>query len=290
MVLESFDAAGIDLCAAAIDFGASNTDVAAVVGGKLHIWTQPTEGIPTPELVKRLAAHTGVNFADFCAVAVTGGHSQALPEAIDGVPLRKVGELAAIARGGQALATRSALLPPQPILVVSAGSGTAMVAASGQEYRHVTGTGMGGGTLLGLGRLLLGTVDPGAIDRMAERGDPNGADLAIRDVVTGPIGALPPDATAVNFGRAARMAALPSLDDQAAALVTLVAQVVATLAINAARAAQVERIVVTGHLTDMPTMRRNMARVGEFFGMPLELSTQAGYATVTGALLRALDL
>jgi type II pantothenate kinase len=197
--------------------------------------------------------------------------------------------LAAIARGGQALAAGDVTLPERSLLVVSAGSGTAMVAAAGREYRHVTGSGMGGGTLLGLGRMLLGTVDPREIDAMAGRGDPNGADLAIRDVVTGPIGALPPDATAVNFGRIGRLETLPAPDDLAAALVTLVGQVVATLAINAARAAGVDRIVVTGHLTDMPTMRRTMHRVGEFFGMPLDILTPAGYATVTGALLRVLD-
>jgi type II pantothenate kinase len=71
-------------------------------------------------------------------------------------------------------------------------------------------------------------------------------------------------------------------------LVTLVGQVVATLAINAARATQVEEVVVTGHLTDMLSMRRAMMRVGEFFCFPLRLHSQAGYATVTGALLTAL--
>lgn len=289
MELETFDAHSITACAAAIDFGASNTDVAAVVDGGLMIWTQATAGKPTPELVRQLAARTGVPFRRLRAVAVTGGHSQALPETLDGVPVHKIGELAAIARGGQALASGSAALPGSPLLVVSAGSGTAMVAANGPEYRHVTGTGMGGGTLLGLGRLLLGTIKPEEIDALAARGNPNGADLAILDVVTGPIGALPPDATAVNFGRVAQMATRPADEDLAAALVTMVGQVVATLAINAARAAGVPRIVVTGHLTDMPTLRRTMHRVGEFFGMPLELSPQAGYATVTGALLRALD-
>ncbi|MCC6166845.1 MAG: hypothetical protein IT329_06410 [Caldilineaceae bacterium] len=70
---------------------------------------------------------------------------------------------------------------------------------------------------------------------------------------------------------------------------TMVGQVIATLAINAGRAAQVERIVVTGHLTDMATMRAVMTRVGEFFGFPVEVRAKAGCATVTGALLWALE-
>jgi hypothetical protein len=42
-------------------------------------------------------------------------------------------------------------------------------------------------------------------------------------------------------------------------------------------------------MTDMGTMRKTMARVGTFFGMPLELCKEAGYATVIGALLRAVQ-
>ncbi|MCC6166844.1 MAG: hypothetical protein IT329_06405 [Caldilineaceae bacterium] len=86
---------------------------------------------------------------------------------------------------------------------MSAGSGTAMVAADGASFRHVTGTGVGGGTLLGLGRLLLETTRPQEIDRLAAQGDAAAVDLGLQDVVTGPIGSLPSDATAVNFGRVA---------------------------------------------------------------------------------------
>jgi type II pantothenate kinase len=200
----------------------------------------------------------------------------------------KVGELEALGRGGQALATAGLALPQEPLLVVSAGSGTAMVLAHGRSYRHVTGTGVGGGTLLGLGRLLIDCADPVQLDRLAQAGNATAVDLVLRDVVTGPIGSLPPDATAVNFGKAGRGAGPYRPEDLAAALVTLVGQVVATLAINAARAAGAKRIIVTGHSTDLLSLRMTMARVGEFFGFPLETWPQAGYATALGALLYAL--
>jgi type II pantothenate kinase len=222
-------------------------------------------------------------------VAVTGGHHRNLPDLLDGTAVVNVGELEAIARGGQVLAMHGPERPGARLLVVSAGSGTAMVLADGISYAHVTGTGVGGGTLLGLGRLLLDSTLPQEIDRLAGEGDANAIDLALSDIVTGPIGRLPPDATAVNFGRAARGGEALKRADVAAALVTMVGQVIATLAINAGRAAQAERIVVTGHLTDMTTMRAAMTRVGEFFGFPVEVRARAGYATVTGALLWALQ-
>jgi type II pantothenate kinase len=282
------DVSGITERVVAIDFGASNTDAVAVIDGKLRVWSQRSEEILTIATVQAILAAGDVEFSSLELLAVTGGHHQALPDQFGRVQVVKVAELPAIARGGQALAVGRWDLPQEPMLIVSAGSGTAMVAARERTYQHVTGTGVGGGTLLGLGRLLLGTIDPVKIDQMAQAGKSNGADLSIQDIVTGPIGALPADATAINFGRIARLAEMPSQDDLAAALVTMVGQVIATLAVNAARAARVERVVVTGHLTDMQTMYAAMERVGAFFGLPLDLFTEAGYATVTGAMLHAL--
>jgi len=274
--------------ALAIDFGASNTDVAALRAGALDVWSQSTAGRPTAELVQTLLLRAARQSWRPDLIAVTGGHHQALHASIEGIPVVKVAELSAIGRGGQALYTQDVAQPALPLLVVSAGSGTAMVSVRSSALAHVTGTGVGGGTLVGLGKLLLDTTDPRIIDRLAAEGNAQGADLSIKDVVSGPIGALPADATAVNFGRVARLAERPRQADLAAALVTLVGQVIATLAVNAGRAAGAEKIVVTGHLTDMDTMRRTMASVGNFFGFPLELYEQAGYATVVGALLTAL--
>lgn len=274
---------------AAIDFGASNTDVVAVRNGRLVAWSEPANGAPAAEGVRRAPAAIGLEIGQLALVAVTGGHHRTLPEELDGTRIVKVAELDAIARGGQALTVGGPARLRERILVVSAGSGTAMVAAEASNYRHVTGTGVGGGTLLGLGRLLLDTMDPREIDRLALIGEANAIDLGLQDVVTGPIGSLPPDATAVNFGRVARNVAALRREDVAAALVTLVGQVIATLAINACRAAAAERIVVTGHLTDMGTMRSVMSRVSEFFGFPVGVQAQAGSATATGALLRAWE-
>jgi type II pantothenate kinase len=275
---------------AAIDFGISNTDIVWTDGQSIGRRVQPHDGIPSVDSVRQLLSATGLEWARLQGLAVTGGQHRVLPSTIDGVPVRGVGELESIGRGGQALVGLSGPGLETPILVVSAGSGTAIVAAQGNVYRHVTGTGVGGGTMVGLARLLLSTTDPHEIDRLSLAGDANGADLSLADVVTGPIGRLPPDATAVNFGRVARLAALPNRHDLAAALVTMVGQVIGTLAVVAARGQQMERVVVIGHLIDMKSMRRAISRVGEFYGLPFELPEEAGHATALGALLVAYDM
>ncbi len=271
---------------AAIDFGISNADAVAYVDGALRRWTQPSEGQPDAELVRAVLDAGGVELSSLRRLAVTGGRHRLLPDQIGACAVISVDEVQAIGRGGQAMAGLSEEEGDTPVLVVSAGSGTAVVAARGDQCAHVTGTGVGGGTLLGLSRLLLCTVDPHEIDALAQRGDSNGADLSLGDVIGVPLGRLPADATAVNFGRLARQDLTVSREDLAAALVTLVGQVIAITAINAAHAQQIERIVVTGHLTDMPSVRGVLEQVGEYYGVHIALPPDAGYATALGALLQ----
>ena len=71
----------------------------------------------------------------------------------------------------------------------------------------------------------------------------------------------------------------------AAALVTLVGQVIAITAINAARAEAVERIVVIGHMTDMPSFRGVLDAVGTIYGTRITVPEQGGFGTALGALL-----
>jgi len=273
---------------AAIDFGISNTDTVAYVDGGWRRWTQPSAGQPDPELVRTVLAAGGIEVASLRLLAVTGGRHRFLPDRIDGCAVVRINEVAAIGCGGQALARLLAAHGDEPTLVVSAGSGTAVVAARGDQYAHVTGTGVGGGTLLGLSRLLLHTTDPREIDTLARQGDPNGPDLSLGDVVSGPIGQLPAGVTAVNFGRLAQRDLAVSREDLAAALVTLVGQVIAVVAINAARAQQIENIVVTGHLTDMPSVRSVLEQVGDLYSTRIVLPPHAGHATALGALLQSV--
>ncbi len=275
---------------AAIDFGISNTDAIATIEGTRHYWSQPSGSAPDATSVRRILAAGGIALDALPRLAVTGGQHKVLPRKLGECDVVAVPEVTAIGRGGQTLSPPPDGDPNTPLVVVSAGSGTAVVSARGASYAHITGTGVGGGTLLGLGRLLLGTTDAAVIDAMAMRGDANGADLALRDVVSGPIGTLPADATAVNFGRLARQTSDAHPDDLAAALMTLIGQVIAITAINAARAERVDRVAIIGHMADMPSFRRVIALVGTYYGMALHMPERAGYGTALGALMHASDL
>ena len=65
-------------------------------------------------------------------------------------------EFAAWARGAPLLAARDGLELPPHYLLVSLGTGTSVLSLDRGRATRVGGSALGGGTLLGLGRLLLG--------------------------------------------------------------------------------------------------------------------------------------
>jgi type II pantothenate kinase len=279
-----------------LDFGLTNLDGALGQDGQLlRGWRQPTQG-PASEKVMRQALEMGnVNLRGLSAIGTTGGRHKDLPSSLEGVPIRPIGEAQSVGRGGLALGGLT-VAGLESALVVSAGTGTSMISArkleSGYDFKHVTGSAVGGGTLLGLGKLLLGTSNPLEIGELASRGDPAGVDSTLVDVIGGGIGHLPPDATAVNLGRLAHLETTPSREDLAAGLVTLVSQVIAVIALNAAAANNLERIVIVGHLPDLEPIQTAIRRVWGFYGVPNPpiFPENAGFATALGAALEAREI
>ncbi len=264
---------------AAIDLGITNIHVIVRQEGTLAYTRLLTTQRPVLEQVEGILTTLLKTGAPLERVAVTGGQYRTLPPRLDEIDLVKVNEVTAIGRGGLTLGGLD------QALVASAGSGTAMVAARRTAITHVTGSAVGGGTMQGLGRLLLGTADPLEIDRLALQGDANQADLTLVETVGGAVGRLPVDANAVNFGRLASKAMDLSKPDVAAALVRLVGQVIAVIAINAAHAEGLETVVVTGHLVDPLAVRKVLNEVAGYYEADIRVPPQPGSGTALGALL-----
>jgi type II pantothenate kinase len=84
---------------------------------------------------------------------------------------------------------------------------------------------------------------------------------------------------------------LPRREDVAAGLVTLVAQVISVIALNAAKANDLERVVFVGHLVDLEPIQKAVHRVWGFYGVqqPPIIPEARGFATALGAALVALE-
>lgn len=210
-------------------------------------------------------------------VGVTGGRYRDLPDDVDGYRVKKVDEMLALGLGGLALSGLDAGL------VVSAGTGAAMVAARGGEVEHVTGSAVGGGTLLGLSKLILNTGDVTEIDQLALEGDASAVDIMLTEAVGGKVGRLPAHANAVNLGKLDQEDGF-TRENLAAGLVRLVAQVIAVIAINAANSADLSEIILVGHLMDLESIKREIDLVGDFYNRNFIVPENPGFATARGVL------
>ncbi|TVR74701.1 MAG: type II pantothenate kinase [Marinilabiliales bacterium] len=211
---------------------------------------------------------------DIDTIAVTGVGANSLGNELFGIPLKRVPEFTAIGHGGLFLAGL------EKAVVVSMGTGTALVLADGRNIRHLGGSGVGGGTLIGLARYILNTTDFQNIVDLAGEGDLGNIDLNIRDISKVELGNIPMSATASNFGKHSDKASQPDL---ALGLVNLVCQSIGMMGVFASREEKVDQIVLTGKLVRLPQAGKIFSRLGKLFGKKFIIPDYAEYSTAVGS-------
>jgi type II pantothenate kinase len=217
------------------------------------------------------------------AVATTGGGSRYIGKKLLGIPVRKVDEIKALGLGGMVLAKK------KRCFIVSIGTGTAMVMVEdgGKRIKHVCGTGVGGGTLKGLFRLLLNKHDIENLEIMAKKGDLAKINLTVKDIVGKGIGKLSAKATAANFGKIVDDI---THSDIALGIINLVAEVIGTISTFAARVYGLEKdIVFIGKVTKNKTLMKRIEEVVRTFDGKCVVPKRAEFATAIGAA-RALQM
>jgi type II pantothenate kinase len=136
-------------------------------------------------------------------LVATGGGASRLANELRELEVHTVPEFAAWARGAPLLASRIGLELPPKYLVAVIGTGTSVLAIEPGGARRIGGSALGGGTLLGLGRLLLGVESFDEICALAAQGDRRRVDLSVGDIYPGGEIALPPDLNASSFAKLA---------------------------------------------------------------------------------------
>jgi type II pantothenate kinase len=209
-------------------------------------------------------------------LAVTGIGAPAAGAELFGLACERVAEFQATGRGGLFL---SGL---ERAIVVGMGTGTSILRVGAEGIRHLGGSGVGGGTLLGLSRALLRITDVPAILEAAATGDLANVDLRIADLPPAELGNLPGHATASNFGRLDRE---PRPGDYALGILNLVFQTIGVLAAFAARQEGLADVVLAGRLATIPQARNILAGFAELHPVRFHFPENPEYATALGAAL-----
>ncbi len=214
-------------------------------------------------------------------IMMTGVGSSFVKRDLYGLDCMRVPEFNGIGLGGLYLSGMA------DALVVSMGTGTAIVHARADGMMdYLGGTGVGGGTLMGLSKLLLSAETIEHIEEYAAAGNLANVDLRIKDITAGgSASGLLDDLTASNFGNVSDLA---SKDDIALGIMNMVYETIGMVSVFAARSVGVDNIVLTGNLTRLAYCKEKFDffnRMKDTYGMNFVMPQRSEFATVIGTAL-----
>lgn len=224
-------------------------------------------------------------------VQVTGGGGARVAAVLDGIRIHHVSEFDAWARGAPALAREAGWTLPGRYLLVSLGTGTSVLEIDGEAgtVRRLGGMALGGGTLLGLARLLCGAESFTEAAGLAARGERGRVDLLVGDVYpaeTLAAIALDPGLTASSFAKLASRE--PA--DLAHAIMGLLGENIGIACAAMAHARKVETLVFGGGtLEDNPALQEILRMAVALSGREARILPNGAFCGAVGAALSADD-
>ncbi|MCL1859908.1 MAG: type II pantothenate kinase [Oscillospiraceae bacterium] len=231
----------------------------------------------------KFTSDNNINLSEIKKIQITGVGSTFISDDFYGIPTETVEETRAIGRGGLYLSGLS------EAIVVSMGTGTSIVMAGNNgENTRLGGTGVGGGTLQGLSKMLLNVSGTANITKLAENGDLKNIDLRIGDITQKDIiPGMPDYMTASNFGK---VSDLVTKSDIALGILNMVYETIGMMSIFAARQFDLKNIVLTGILTSVPQSAEIFDKLNKMFGVNFQIPEYANFGTVIGAALCAEEI
>lgn len=262
-----------------IDVGISTTKIVGIENNKVIAPTRIKATDPVTSLYGgfgKFLYENKVSLADVEQVMLTGVGAGCISENIYGIPTKHVDEFVADAIGAQ---YGSGL---DKMIVTSMGTGTTLVHVDNGEVHHLGGLGIGGGTLAGLAKTMLGTTDILHMLHLAENGDQSKVNLVIGDISDKPLPGLPMDATASLFGNI-KSDAEPC--DIALGIIWLVLQTIGSATYLASLKTGIRNYVMIGNVTKIPQARQIFDSIEPLYGVKYIIPEHSDYCTAIGAAL-----
>jgi len=260
-----------------IDVGGSTTKIVGLKDDKCFGMLQVRAADQVTSMygaIGNLLSKHEISPADVSKVYLTGVGASLITEQIYGIETIKVNEFDAIGRGALSLSNLD------EALVVSMGTGTAFVRADKSSIKHLGGSGVGGGTIIGLSSLMLGKSDIDAILALAEKGELKNVDLSVSDILCTEVQSLPADLTAANFGKIKSTA---SDSDIALGILNMVFETVGMLTVFALKDDTIKDVVLTGTLATFPQVKTVFSKFNELLGLKFIIPEEAVFSTALGA-------
>jgi len=228
----------------------------------------------------KFTMQNNLKLEDIDRVLMTGVGASFIDKPLYSLNCEKVSEFNAVGNGGIYLSGLD------EAIVVSMGTGTAIMHAKNENGKTVTrylgGTGVGGGTLLGLSRRMIGVDTVEHFEQLCESGNLDNVDLRIKDMSSDDTFQINQDMTASNFGKLSDIA---TQSDVALGIANMVGETIAMLAVFAARSYGIKKVVLTGNLTAIDAVAKVFEGLEAMFGIQFIIPEKSQFATVIGAAL-----
>ena len=264
-----------------IDIGGSTTKIAGFRGKEMLVPVQISASNAIASLFGafgKFLYDNKLELSDIQQVNLTGVGSSEVQQSIYGLPTYRVDEFTANGIGGGYFAGDK-----KEFMVVSMGTGTSFVGVKDGVPAHLGGIGIGGGTIIGLSKLILNTNDIDKIQELALMGKVGNIDLRIGDISKNPLPGLDLEITASNFGKASSRA---TCEDKAAGIVHMVIESICQTAALIAQGTEMKDFILIGALTNFPECEQVSRMIKRMFPDYNFFVPEAGeYGTAIGTAL-----
>ena len=224
-------------------------------------------------------------------IGLTGGRTEQLREKLQTMKnIEYLVEFEATLKGVQYLMKKEGYFIEEAI-ITNIGTGTSIHHMMGNKHARVGGTGIGGGTLIGLSTIMTGISSFEEVTKLAGNGKREQIDLLVKDIYQGMDTPIAGTLTASNFGKVGitKGEQFPT-ENLLATTQGLVGEVITTLSIQIAEQYKAKHIVYIGStLTNNDHLKAVIANYTILKNHTPIFLKDCGFSGAVGALLNSIE-
>lgn len=262
-----------------IDFGGSTIKIVGFCGknkiGQLRVKSED-KLVSFYGSIGKFLHNYNISIDNVESIILTGVGGSFINENVYNIKIHKVDEISSIGYGGLYLSHKDSAI------VVSMGTGTAYVHAIKDKVTHIGGTAIGGGTLIGLSKLILNTTNIDTIKEYINEGCISNVDLTLKDICNEKISFLDPDTTVSNLGN---ITSNSNKSDISVGIINMIYQSIATNAVFYSKVSEVNEIVLVGGLTKFPYINESLNKFKKLYNTDFIIPDDAVFSTAIGAVI-----